>query len=109
MQKLRVRDVPLRKNSESERDISKERFAAYMLHLGVELEWVKRDTAISEDGARQCVICLEHKAAVDFAKKKQPVLAGLVPACVSCRNIHGWSGYNRGKNSDAKIAQRAAK
>ena len=99
MEKLRVRDVPLRKRSESGRDINRERFVDYMRHLGVELEWVKRDSTIGKDGSRQCVICLEHKAALDFAKKNQPIANGLVPSCASCRELLGWSGYNRGKAS----------
>lgn len=97
MEKLRLRDVPLRKRSETARDINRDRFVAYMNHLGVEIEWVKRDSTIASDGSRQCVICLVHKDAESFTKKNQPVSKGLVPTCASCREIHGWSGYNRGK------------
>ena len=104
MEKLRVRDVPLRKRSETARDISRERVEAYMRHLGVELEWIVRDATIATDGSRQCVLCLEHKEAQSFAKRHQSIDKGSVPACVTCREQYGWSGHNRGKSLDAKKA-----
>jgi hypothetical protein len=96
---MRLRDVPLRKRNEETRDISRERFEAYMLHLGVRIEWVKRDSTIAADGSRQCVICLVHQDIEQYRNRYAKNTNATT--CKTCRARYGGSGHNRG-NTEAR-------
>lgn len=98
MNVLRVRDVPL-EAARGDREINRAAFEDFMRCLGVELVWVKRDSKISKDGSRQCVVCLTHKPRKEFELKYEK--AKTVPTCWPCRERHGFGGaHNRGTSMD---------
>lgn len=94
MRDFRVRDVHL--DSCGDREISRDRFTAYMRHLGINLVWVKRSDKINPDGSRQCNMCLETKEQPEFKNISQHRQTDYGNTCWDCRKIYGYSGQNRG-------------
>jgi NAD-dependent dihydropyrimidine dehydrogenase PreA subunit len=94
MKKLKVADVEPRP-ARVGREIDMQRCAGYLARLGIQLELVpilKHDT---EDGRRQCRICLDIQPVDVFAFRRSDRQTRI---CRPCRDKHK-TGWNRGMES----------
>jgi NAD-dependent dihydropyrimidine dehydrogenase PreA subunit len=94
MKKLRIanaKPIPVR----GEREINMERCAQYLAHLGVDLELVEIHKHDTEDGRRQCRICLDLKPVDVFTFINSTRETKICRPCREKQSI----GWNRGMES----------